>query len=323
MKLLITGGAGFIGAHLAAALLKNDHQVTILDDFSPLLYSAALKQARLLHLVGNERQVVIVKGSILDLPQLHVVFSQGQFDAVFHFAAHANPGKSVQMPTLYHEVNVQGTKNVLQLAAEYSSGRVVFAGSSSVYDDTHVPFQEEAYPLSPKSPYGESKVLAEELCRAWYAKHHTPLTILRFFSVYGPWGRPDMAPLIFSYRILLGQKISVTHTARQRDFTYIDDIIAGTMATLNLPAGFEIINLGRGEPTDLRQLIAAIEEATHKKAQIEYRDDPPGEMRITYADITKAKQLLAFTPQVSVPTGVERLVAWVKGWQSKVSLLPS
>ncbi|MEX1997167.1 MAG: NAD-dependent epimerase/dehydratase family protein [Candidatus Andersenbacteria bacterium] len=323
MKILITGGAGFIGAHLARALDQAGHQVTILDDFSALLYSPDLKAARVKYLLPHRSLDLVQRGSILDQARLQQVFTQGKFNAVYHLAAHANPGKSYSFPDLYHQVNVVGTRAVLIAAAAAGVERVIFAGSSSVYNDGQTPFREDQQPLIPQSPYGTSKVLAEEACQQWHSEHDIPLTILRFFSVYGPWGRPDMAPMIFSQRILQGQEILVTQEERQRDFTYIDDVIRGAVAALKLSAGCEIINIGRGEPISLKQLLTLIEIAAGQKAAVAYRSAPPGEMRVTYADISKAKRLLNYQPQVSIKEGVGYLVQWVRQWQDKLPLRPA
>ncbi len=217
---------------------------------------------------------------------------------------------------MYTTVNILGTLNVIRAATTHGVGRVLFAGSSSVYNDNDVPFTEDSYPLRPRSVYGASKAAAEMYLRTWHDLYGLPVTILRFFSVYGPWGRPDMAPHIFTQRILDGQPITVTSDDRQRDFTYIDDVIAGTQAALKHAADFDIINIGRGTPTKITDLIATIERATGKKAQQTSRPAPPGEMRITYADTSKAKRLFGYESRVSLDEGVGKLVAWFTEWRA-------
>lgn len=312
-KILVTGGAGFIGAHLTKALLARGDTVVVLDDFNEVIYPAAFKRQRWEALGSGAR---LVEGSILDTALLSKLFRDSHFDVVVHLAALPNVSKSYQLPEQYEQVNVKGTEHVLRVAAETAVNQLIFAGSSSVYNDKQTPFREDQVLGTPPSPYGMSKLKAEQLCQCWHEETSLPVTVLRFFTVYGPWGRPDMAPLTFARGIVEGKPIQVTKAERQRDFTYVDDTVAGIVAALDHPYPFEIINLGRGEPINLWDLIRAFEAAAGKQAIVEEREAPPGEMQITFADIAKARKLLGYNPQVPVPEGAQRLVDWLKTSQA-------
>lgn len=315
-KILITGGAGFIGAHTAKRLQGEGHDVVLLDDFNSFLYPSTLKQDRLDHLFADSTQPRLITGSILDEKLLAELFAEEKFEKVLHFAALANPGASVGAENEYAEVNIVGTINILKACKEHDVGQLVFAGSSSLYNDEQTPFTEDSYPLVPRSPYGASKAAAEDYLRMWNSLYGLPITVLRFFSVYGPWGRPDMAPYIFAKQIILSETLQVTKD-RKRDFTYISDVVDGIVASLKTPLDFEIINLGKGQPQDLMEFIHAIEAAAGIPAKIEHRDAPPGEMRITYADVSKAKELLGYEPKVSIEEGTKALVEWMKQYLSR------
>lgn len=314
-KILITGGAGFIGAHTAKALIDEGEEVVLFDDFNSFLYSPELKRNRLEHMFTADKRPRVITGNILDAELVEEVFAGEQFDKVLHFAALANPGRSLETAEEYTLVNVNGTLQILEAARRHDITQVIFAGSSSVYNDEQTPFKEDSYPLRPRSPYGVSKAAAEQYCAMWHDLYDLPITILRFFSVYGPWGRPDMAPHIFAEQILRGETLRVT-PERRRDFTYIDDIVAGIVATVERKLQYEVINLGRGEPVELGRLIEALEKASGKKAQVQEREAPSGEMRVTYADVSKARKLLGYDPKVSIDEGAAALVEWLKGYSA-------
>lgn len=310
-RILVTGGAGFIGSHVAKALLEAGEEVTILDDFNDFVYPSGLKQARMAAVFDVNKRPKLITGSILDHDLLQQLFEDGQFDKVVHLAAHANPGFSVDKAQEYALVNILGTINILEMCTAHDVVHMVFAGSSSLYNDEQTPFTEDSYPLRPRSPYGASKAAAETYCEMWSDLHHLPITVLRFFSVYGPWGRPDMAPFILASQIMNDETIFLSKD-RQRDFTYIDDVVSGVLLALEQKFDFEIINIGRGQPIELRAFVKALETAIGKKAHIVDREAPPGEMRITYANIDKAKKLLGYDPKVSVKEGTKKLVEWMK-----------
>lgn len=310
-KILITGGAGFIGAHLAKALMNQGENIVLFDNFDDHVYSSAAKQARIEHMFEKDKRPRLITGDILDGAYLNTVFDEEKFEKVVHLAALPNPGKSMDAADIYTMVNVNGTVNVLEACRHHDIVQFLFAGSSSVYNDEQTPFQESNYPLRPRSPYGASKAAAELYCSMWHELYGIPTTVLRFFSVYGPWGRPDMAPMIFAQKVLSDEPIQLTPN-RKRDFTYIDDIVAGIMASLEKKCDFEIMNLGRGEPVELMDFIEALEKASRKKARIESRPEIAGEMRITYADISKARQILDYHPSVSIQEGAGKLIAWMQ-----------
>jgi len=310
-KILITGGAGFIGSHLAKRLQDEGEQVVLLDNFHPLLYNPALKQQRLDKMFEPHKRPRFLVGDILDNKILETVFSEEKPDKVIHLAALANPALSLDHADEYTLINVVGTLRILEMCRRHDIAQLIFAGSSSVYNDQQTPFVETSYPLRPNSPYGASKAAAEVYCHMWHDLYGLPITVLRFFSVYGPWGRPDMAPMIFARQVLKGETLQVTRD-RQRDFTYVSDIVEGIVAAVEKKLDYEVINLGRGEPIELTQFIAALEKAADKKAKIIMRDAPPGEMRITYANTDKARNLLGYKPQVSVEEGAGHLISWLK-----------
>ena len=311
MKVLITGGAGFIGSHVARALMDQGAEVVLFDNFDSFLYSAELKEERINHMFERDKRPKLISGDILDKDLVEKVFSEETFDKVIHLAALANPGKSLTAAEAYSLVNIMGTINILDACTRHDVSHVIVAGSSSVYNDEQTPFIETSYPLRPRSPYGASKASMETYCALWNELYDLRVTVLRFFSVYGPWGRPDMAPMIFAQRILNDETIYLTPD-RKRDFTFISDIVSGILAAVEQRFDFEIINLGRGEPQSLEDFIAALEAASGKKARIESQPEPAGEMRVTYADVSKAKELLGYEPKVSIQDGTRQLIDWVK-----------
>lgn len=320
MTILVTGGAGFIGAYVVRALQAAGHEVTILDNWSEFLYPVAFKRDRVSALLPDFPREKIIDGDVTNAALLRKLLTDTSFDLVLHLAALTNPGKSMAEPKEYWRVNVGGTQTLLAALDRAGISRVIFAGSSSVYNDKVVPFREDGPPLRPRSPYGQTKAEAEKALAAWQVQRPgRSVTILRFFSVYGPWGRPDMAPMIFAQKVLAGEAIEVTTEERQRDFTYIDDTLAGLLAAVERPFSFEIINLGRGEPTTLRRFIAALEAAAQREAHIVPRATPRGEMQITYADIAKARRLLNYQPHISVEAGTRQLVEWLRRYQPRAT----
>lgn len=312
MRVLITGGAGFIGAHVAAALARRGDRVVVFDTFTDFVYPSALKQARVKTLFAS-LPITVVRGSILDASQVASVFEEYAIERVIHLAAHANAGQSVRDAEAYHEENVTGTLRLLSAMERFSLQQLVFASSSTVYDDSNVPFTEATQELRPRSPYGATKVACEGYISSWQALTGVPVTVLRFFSVYGPWGRPDMAPHIFAQRILQGKEVAIT-PGRSRDYTYIDDVVDGIHSALAHIFPFEVINMGFGRAVSLEELASSLGAAAGRPARLAYQEAPAGEMAVTYADIRKAERLLGYRPKVSVTEGATRLIEWCKSY---------
>jgi UDP-glucuronate 4-epimerase len=308
MKYLITGGAGFIGNALAINLHALGHQVVIVDNFNDY-YDVKLKQARIARL---PKDISVVHLNITDVTALERLFAAEKFDAVCHLAAQAGVRYSLDHPAEYIENNYRGTFCVLEAMRKYSVNRLVFASTSSVYgEETAVPFAESASADRPVSMYAATKRAGELLAHTYHHLYGFSVTNLRFFTVYGPWGRPDMAIYTFTDKILRGEPITLYNKGKMwRDFTYIDDIIAGVTAALNQAAGYDIYNLGRGQCVSLREFVHAIETATGKTARIHLAQMQLGDVSQTYADISAATRVLGYTPKTSVTEGVARYVAW-------------
>jgi UDP-glucuronate 4-epimerase len=309
---MVTGGAGFIGSHLLERLIEKGRRVLCLDNFDPY-YPPALKRRNLQGALSSEG-VRLVEADVRDREALRAVLASESVGAIVHLAARAGVRPSLQEPELYLDVNVRGTLNLLAAAREFGVPRVVFASSSSVYGLIEGMAREDHTPCHPLSPYGASKVAAEALCSA-YAKTGGPSVVaLRFFTVYGPRQRPDMAINRFTRLIASGQQIDVHGDGRSlRDYTFISDIVNGTEAALeaSLPE-YHVFNLGRGQPTVLLDVIRLIEKGLEAKAKLQFLPQPPGEPPLTHADISKAGGLLGYRPSVSIEEGVARYVRWFR-----------
>lgn len=310
--ILVTGHAGFIGFHLTKKLLNLGFQVIGVDNYNDF-YSPKIKAANV-DAFRDNKNFKEYKLDILDLPQLERCFSAARPEIIIHLAARAGVRPSLKNPQLYHQVNVTGTKNLLELAKQYQVKQFIFASSSSVYgNQKKVPFSETDKLEPPVSPYAETKLAGENLCR----QSGLPLTILRFFTVYGPAGRPDMAPYLFTQAILNGQPlIRYGDGSTQRDYTYIDDIVEGIAAAIGKTWQLEIINLGNNRPVKLNDLIKTIEEITGKIAKIIAKPRHPADVPLTYADISKAKKLLGWQPTTDIKTGLSKFIDWFKLLQS-------
>jgi UDP-glucuronate 4-epimerase len=313
MKLLITGGAGFIGSHLADRRLARGDRVVVLDDFNDF-YDPSLKRRNVTPHLGRDAYR-LVEGDIRDRALVFRLFAEERFDAVLHFAGRAGVRPSLRQPVLYEEVNCIGTLHLLDAAARYGRPRFVFASSSSVYGiNSKLPFSEDDPIERPISPYAASKRAAELHVFTAHHLHQVPAVCLRFFTVYGPRQRPEMAIIRFIRQIENGRPIVVYGDGgSRRDYTYIDDIAEGVEAALERSFDFEIINLGGSRPVTLSELVSAIEAATGKKAQCERQPDQPGDVPVTYAAIQKARELLDFAPRVPLEEGLRRTVEWHRG----------
>lgn len=310
--ILVTGAAGFIGSHTASKLLKSNYQVIGLDEINDY-YDQSWKEANVEELLKNPN-FSFFKTDIRALEALESVANNNQIDVIVHLAARAGVRPSIEQPLLYEEVNVRGTLNLLETAKKHSIKQFVFASSSSVYgNQSKVPFSESDPVNEPISPYAATKKAGEMLCHTYSHLYGINCICLRFFTVYGPNGRPDMAPYMFTKAILEGSRIKKFGTGESmRDYTYIDDIVAGIVTSVELDRKFEIINLGNSQPISLNEFIATLEKITDLKMLIEQLPMQAGDVLKTYADISKAKNLLSYEPKTSFEEGLAKFVEWYK-----------
>jgi UDP-glucuronate 4-epimerase len=312
MRVLVTGGAGFIGSHLVEKLLATGHEVVVLDDFNDF-YDPQIKHANVAGFAGH---AAVHHADLRDTDSVRSVFQREKVDAIAHLAARAGVRPSIQQPRLYYETNVAGTLNLLEAARLAGVERFVFASSSSVYGASGtIPFSENQHLTQTLSPYAATKIAGEFLCSTYSHLYGMRVVALRYFTVYGPRQRPDLAIHQFTRRIHAGQPIDqFGDGSTRRDYTYIDDAIQGTMAAFeyNGPR-FDIFNLGESDTIELKDLIAAIEAALRKKAKINRLPEQPGDMPLTCADISKAKKLLGYNPSTRLNNGLPKFVDWFLG----------
>jgi len=314
-RVLVTGGAGFIGSHLCQRLLQEGHEVVCLDNFDAY-YDPAIKRRNLEEINASKgaQGFQLVEGDIRNKGLVDDLFRRSSFDLIIHLAARAGVRPSIEQPLLYNEVNVTGTLNLLEACREIGVRDFIFGSSSSVYGKNRkVPFAEEDRLEAMISPYAVTKRVGELFCYTYHHLYGLRISCLRFFTVYGPRQRPEMAIHKFTRLINQGEKIPLygDGTSR-RDYTYIDDIISGIMGAIRNLRGYEIFNLGESQTVPLRELISIIEQALGKKAAIEELPDQPGDVPITYADITKARHLLGYDPKVGIAEGVGQFVRWFR-----------
>jgi UDP-glucuronate 4-epimerase len=309
MRILVTGGAGFIGSHVAGRLLRDGHEVEVIDDFNDY-YDPRIKRANLASLGGAVR---LHEGDIRNRNFVQSTIADGRFDAIIHLAARAGVRPSVQDPQLYIDTNITGTHHLLEAAHRNGIGRFLFASSSSVYGlAKKVPFTEDLPLPQTLSPYAATKISGEHLCGNYAHLYGMKVVCLRFFTVYGPGQRPDLAIHKFTDAIHRGQSIpQYGDGSTRRDYTYIDDIVQGVAGALRYEGpAFDIFNLGENQTTTLSELIVEIENALGKKAVIERLPEQQGDMPLTAADITKARQLLGYNPQTKIRDGIPKFVEW-------------
>lgn len=311
MPILITGGAGFIGSHLVEKLLETE-EVICIDDFNDF-YDPGIKQSNLQQSMKIAR-FHLREGDIRDLSFLERVFKEFPITEVIHLAARAGVRPSLQDPILYEEVNGRGTLNLLELCRQFGIGKFIFGGSSSVYGiNSKVPFSEEDDICKPVSPYAATKRSNELMCYTYHHLYGISCCILRFFTVYGPRQRPEMAIHKFTRLIDTGMEVPLYgNGASRRDYTYIDDIIQGVSAARSKDYFYDIFNLGESETTELRELVALIEDALGKKALIKNMPDQPGDVPVTYADISKSREMLGYNPRIKVKEGIPLFVEWYR-----------
>jgi len=311
-NVLVTGGAGFIGSHLVDALLKNGDIVTVLDNFNDF-YNQDIKRENIVD-QRKHKNYLLVEGDLRDRGTVARVFSRAPFDAVVHLAAMAGVRPSLENPALYMDVNVNGTQTILDEAVKLSPlPRFIFGSSSSVYGSrSGEKFLETDRVDQPLSPYAASKAAGELACYAAHHNHGLAITALRFFTVYGPRQRPDLAIHKFCQKIYKGESIEVFGDgSSKRDYTFVSDIVSGIIKSLTYDcSGYDIINLGRSEPVLLSEMIGTIEQALGKKAKIQRKDFQMGDMPYTFADVRKAQNLLKYNPRVEFKEGIASFVDW-------------
>ncbi len=310
MTILVTGGAGFIGSHLVERLLTEGHRVICLDNFDPF-YDPALKHRNLAQALRDSR-FRLVAGDLRDEGLIGKLFQEEKIEFVAHLAARAGVRPSVQDPALYADVNICGTIRLLEACRKNRVRRFVFASSSSVYgNNSRVPFSEEDPVNSPISPYAATKKAGELLGHTYHHLYGLDVACLRYFTVYGPRQRPEMAIHHFARSIHEGRKISIFGDGNSlRDYTYIDDAIEGTLGALSREHGYEIYNIGESQTIRLSELIQALEGRIGKKALVEHLPEQPGDVKHTYADIRKAREHLGYSPKTDIREGLARFVRW-------------
>jgi len=313
MKVLVTGAAGFVGSRLAKSLTDRGDEVVGLDNLNDY-YALSHKNRHLADLRPSPR-FTFVEADFRDAARMKDLFARHKPDAFAHLGAMAAVRYSVQHPLVYGEVNVQGTMNLLDAARQLAKPpRSVLASTGSVYGaDTPVPFNEDAPAHHPLAPYPASKRAMELFAHAYYHLWKIPTTIVRFFNVYGPHGRPDMMPWQWAVQINKGEPITLYNGGRlKRDWTYIDDIVAGFVAALDKPLGYEILNLGCSRPVENLDFVRTLEQILGKTAQVIDTPAPSSEPLITHADISKARRLLGYEPKVNIDQGLRKFIDWMR-----------
>jgi len=315
MKALVTGAAGFIGSHLCDRLLRDGWQVVGVDNFDNF-YDPAVKRDNIQACLAN-RNFILVEADIRDAAAMDRAAAAG-CDVLVHLAARAGVRPSIEQPLLYADVNVNGTVVLLEAARKHGIGKFIFASSSSVYgNNKKIPFAEADNVDFPISPYAATKKSGELICHTCHHLYALPTTSMRYFTVYGPRQRPDLAIHKFACLIEQGRPVPVFGDgSMMRDFTYIDDIIDGVIAAIDKCSGYHIYNLGESRPISVNDLVCALEAALGKKAVQEHLPLQPGDVERTYADVTKARGELGYNPRTGIETGLARFVRWLRGRQS-------
>jgi UDP-glucuronate 4-epimerase len=309
-RILLTGGAGFIGSHLAERLVLREHPLFIVDDLNDF-YSVQIKNQNLEE-IRKKGRYEFECADICDEQKLRGIFERHRPEMVVHLAARAGVRPSVEQPLLYEKVNVQGTLVLLELSRLFGVTKFIFASSSSIYGVTSkTPFSETEANPNPISPYGVTKLAGEKACYCYTHLYKIPTICLRFFTVYGPRQRPDLAIYKFVTLIREGREIAVFGDGSTlRDYTFVDDVVDGVLATLDLDCRHEVINLGNSNPISLIRMIRLLEKHCRKPAQLRFEESQPGDMPFTHADLRKAEQLLGYQPKVAFETGIARFVDW-------------
>jgi UDP-glucuronate 4-epimerase len=313
MNFLVTGGAGFIGSHVCERLLHDGHAVWTFDDLNNF-YDPQLKRRNLRDIQSLAKPFEFVHGDLTDRAALDNLFDSMKFDQVIHLAARAGVRPSLEEPALYQRVNVEGTVNLLEAARNHRVKKITIASSSSVYGvNSKVPFSESDPIFSAISPYAASKLADEALGHVYHHVYGMDVAMLRLFTVYGPRQRPDLAIRKFATLIHAGKPVPVFGDGGMaRDYTYVTDTVDGIIAATQKEFGFEIFNLGESQTVTLGRLIELLEAALGKKAIIDRRPVPPGDVPVTFADITKARTRLGYNPQVKIEAGIKLFIDWFR-----------
>ena len=312
MKIMVTGGAGFIGSHLTESLLRDGNSVVVVDDLNDF-YPPSLKRANL-DVIRQSGTIAFHEADICDAAEMLRIMGEARPEAVVHLAARAGVRPSLDNPLLYEAVNVRGTMVLLDASRQLGVKKFVFASSSSIYGIANqVPFREDDFNNLPISPYAATKLAGEKICFTYSHLYGLPVVCLRFFTVYGPRQRPDLAIRKFTEMIDRGQPIPVFGDgASGRDYTFISDTVQGIRAALDYDCRFDIFNLGNSHPVTLTEMISTIEGVLGKQAIVRQMPDQPGDVPITFADISKAQTLLNYSPRTPFRVGVERFVEWFR-----------
>jgi len=306
---LVTGCAGFIGSSFTEFLLSKGKAVAGIDNFNDY-YDPKFKEENISGL-AQDKNFTLYRADTRDKNALEKIFKENEIEKVVHLAARAGVRASMEQPNLYVDVNVNGTTNLLEAARKHGVKQFVFASSSSVYGLNETPWSEEQRVESQISPYAATKIAGERMCYAYHSLYGLPVTCLRFFTVYGPRGRPDMAVYKFTDLIAHGKPIEKYGNGKsQRDYTFIADIVRGVNASVEKKFPFEIVNLGNSRPVELNYLISLIEKGVGKKATYVEKPMPKADVPITYADISKAKKLLDWEPGTTIEEGVSKFIEW-------------
>ena len=312
--ILVTGGAGFIGSHLCGHLLKEGHRVFCFDNFDDY-YDPNIKIQNVEPMARDfPDRFQVVTGDLRNPDHLSDLFKRTPIKRVVHLAARAGVRPSIERPLLYEDVNIRGTLTLLEACKAHGTRELIFASSSSVYgENQRVPFSEQDLDIQPISPYGATKRAGELLCYSYHHLYDFNIACLRIFTAYGPRQRPEMAIHKFTRLIDEGKSIPLFGDgSSRRDYTYIDDLVDGILGVIAHHKGFEIYNLGESRTTSLTELVRLLESALGKKAKIDALAHQPGDVSITYADITKARRMLGYEPKVGMMEGINRFVTWYR-----------
>lgn len=315
---LVTGGAGFIGSHVSERLISDGYKVISVDNFDDMYYDPKLKRINI-DILSKYENFISIEGDIRDLKIIDEIFEQYNPDYIVHLAAKVDTRMALEHPRDYMSVNIDGTLNIFELAMKYGVKNIAHASSSSVYGNVNqTPFNEEQKVSRPLSAYGTSKVAGELLAYNYHHNYGMNVTCLRYFNSYGERMRPPLVMIKWMNTILDGETIEISEEGvRARDYTYIEDIVDGTVKAMEKPLGYEIINLGNNNPVSLKDLLSTIESILGMKAIIKKRPSHKASVEQTCADISKAKELLDWEPKTSLEDGLNKLATWVRGQRTR------